>query len=560
MRDDFLARSSPELEVLLQGLTAAEIDEAVQGLPPAVVALLLARGEGHADLPASPLAQARQIDSQYVERPHIRYLSDRLVQAVADVENGYSRRLLVSMPPRSGKSTLISLYLVVWLLRKHPDWAYILTSHDGGLATSWGRAIQQRLLESPHLGVSLARNPSAASEWSTTAGGTVISRGIRGSITGRGARVFIIDDPVKDFVDAHSALTREAAWNWWLSTASTRLEPPSLVLTVMTRWHEDDFAGRILSKDHEGDPADWEVVRLPALADSTDDVLGRDLGQPLYSPLIDETEDQAVRRWEDTKRSVGSYAFASMFQQRPAPAKGAIFDAESWRYWSTNPARATDDGRIVHVDPAVDLRGARWVDSWDCAFKGADDSDFVVGQRWAGLGPRRFLIAQKRGRWSFTETLDQMSDWLDAEHPIINPYGRYVHERLIEDTANGTAIIDVLKERVPGIRPLTKSRSKEAYARAVTPEVEEGLVYLPHPDDPGNEWVIDLLDEVRNFPHAKHDDQVDALTQALLELRARGRGMATVPGASRRVERNVTRAATTERRRTSQGVPSIRRR
>lgn len=546
-----------ELSRLLDVLDMEGVDEsmllaAVQDLPPAAIDALLtpSRNEGlrALEIPDEPAGQALQLFPRYIVRPHTAYLSRILARAVADVERGVSRRLLVSMPPRMGKSTLVSLYLVIWLLRKHPDWAYMLTSHDSGLATSWGRTIQQAFTDHPALGITLARNPSAASEWGTIEQGSVLSRSIRGSITGRGARVLIIDDPVKDFVEAHSALVREATWNWWLTTSQPRLEPPSLVLVVMTRWHEDDFAGRILSKEHEGNPDDWEVVRLPALADSPDDVLGRSLGEPLLSPLLpDETLEQAVERWEEMRRNVGMYAFASMYQQRPAPAKGAIFDLSKWRYWTSDPANATDDGRVVHLD-AAELRTAFWLDSWDCAFKGADDSDFVVGQRWARLGQRRFLIAQQRDRWTFTQTLERLAEWCDrdSDHET-SPYGRYVHERLIEASANGVAIIDVMKEQVPGIKPLTKSKSKEAYARAVTPEIEEGLVYLPHPGDPGNEWVAELLDELRNFPHGEHDDQVDALTQALLELKGSGSGKVTVP--QRTIDRNVARTASTDRRR-----------
>ena len=297
-----------------------------------------------------------------------------------------------------------------------------------------------------------------------------------------------------------------------------------------TRWHEDDFAGRLLSKDHEGDPGDWEVVRLPALADDPDDVLGRDLGAPLLSPLLPgENAEGAVGRWGDIRRSVGSYAFASMYQQRPAPAKGTIFNADWWRFWTVEPRRATDDGLAVLLDPA-DLAGGRWLDSWDFAFKGKSDSDFVVGQRWARYGANRYLIAQQRGRWTFTETIERMEHWAGPDDPAINPYGRLVQERLMEEAANGAAILDVLRERVPGMVPLTKSAGKEVYARAVTPEIEAGRVYLPHPADPGNGWVMDLLGELRNFPHDTNDDQVDALTQALLAMRDAGKGRITVPG------------------------------
>src|SRR5699024_7449817 len=132
---------------------------------------------------------------------------------------------------------------------------------------------------------------------------------------------------------------------------------------------------------------------------------------------------------------------------------------------------------------------------------------------------------QKRGRWSFVDTIAQMEDWADPT----SRFGNLVHERLIEERANGAAIIDTLKEKISGIKPINPTVSKEARARAITPEIESGNVYLPHPSDPGNEWVQDLLSELRNFPHDTHDDQVDALTQALAALREHGKGRVTNP-------------------------------
>ena len=140
-----------------------------------------------------------------------------------------------------------------------------------------------------------------------------------------------------------------------------------------------------------------------------------------------------------------------------------------------------------------------------------------------------------------------MKLWTGPESSA-NPWGDRVHERLVEDKANGTAVMDTLKDRVSGIKAVSPKDGKEARARAVTPEVESGSVYLPHPSDPGNEWVTDLLSELRNFPHDAHDDQVDTLTQALMNLRE-GRGMMTVPGRGAQVPRNIGQTALAQYRR-----------
>ena len=748
-------------------------------------------------LSATPALQAREIDPDYVIRPHIEYLAERLTNAVRDVERGKSRKIAVSMPPRAGKSTLISHYTPLWLLRRHPEWKIVMASHDAALVSTWSRSVRRMIEHNLDLGVALAPDSRAWSKWTTVEGGGIYTTSVRGSLTGRGARVMIIDDPIKDFVDAHSPTMRQSLWDWWLSVAQTRLEPPSLVLVVMcmtgdtpvlrpdgtetplrdirpgdeiatyedgrlttsrvlnwanqgpddvfavrlesgrvvranarhpfltvdengvetwvrtdelregsriltaagasgeassavsrganarsaaegyarrtttrpagrratvlrpptptldelrgsstvtasrprsmtiwspssedsarsaeslrqrdrrtgaassasttttslgesgdfsattatssssstsrptvsepplstwsvtpdrvvsvepagredvfdlqvertenfianglvshnTRWHEDDFVGRLLSDEHEGDPREWEVIRLPAIAE-TDDVLGRKEGAPLLSPIVDETRGEAIDRWDDVKRAVGSYTFSAMYQQRPAPAKGAIFDAGWWRYWTTDASKATEDGRVVHLDPTA-LTGARWLDSWDAAFKssGPEGSGWVVGQRWVRHQANRYMISQRRGRWSFVSTIEEMKKWARTDDEHVSPFGHLVHERLIEERANGAAIIDTLKEQISGIKPVNPTISKEARARAVTPEIESGNVYLPLPSDPGNEWVMDLLSELRNFPHDVADDQVDALTQALSGLRDSGKGRITVPGA-----------------------------
>ncbi|QNJ55895.1 terminase [Microbacterium phage Rasputia] len=512
----------------------------------------------------NPALQALELDRHYRIRPHIQYLADKIAEAVRDVENGKSRRLIISLPPRAGKSTLTSLYTPLWILRRHPEWKIMMASYDGALTTAWARQQRTLIEDRPDLGIALQRDGGAGGKWATLEKGGMFATGVGGAMTGRGAKVMLIDDPIADFVSAHSLRIRDNLWNWWLSVAQTRLEPPSLVIVIMTRWHEDDFVGRLLSKEYEGDPNDWEELVLPAIADRETedgrslDPLGRTKGQPLYSPLPsldNEDEEAAIKRWDRVKIDVGSYTFSAMYQQRPAPQKGAIFDAGWWRFWTTDPGRATEDGRIKYLDPGG-LVGAQWLDSWDTAFKASEDSSYVVAQRWAKQGPNRYLIHQKRGRWSFTKTLKEMEAWAEPNDHKNSPFGNMVHKRVIEEKANGAAIIDTLREKISGIKAINPRTSKEARARAITPEVESGHVYLPHPLDPGNEWVTDLLSELRNFPHDTNDDQVDSLTQALEEYRDPGVGGLTVPGRApapgiqgRTIPRNITGAAKTMGRR-----------
>lgn len=482
-------------------------------------------------VPKDPISQAKVLDPGYRARSHLSYLAERLAQAVRDVEGGESRYLIVSMPPRMGKSHLTSIYLPTWLLRCHPDWKIGLISHSPHLATTWGRQVRRMVEEHPDtLGIGLAKDAGAVSDWETTEGGGISSRSAPGqSITGLGFKVMLIDDPVKDYAAAHSKTQREALWDWWKANAVTRLEPPSLVVVIGTRWHEDDLIGRLLNPTYDGDPDQWEVISFPALAED-DDVLGRTAGEPLISPIVaDETPKKALKRWAQLKKTVGSYAWAALYQQRPAPAEGAIFDMDTFKFWTRDPNKATEDGKVVYLNPEEVGRKGTWLDSWDLSFKGSENSDYVVGQRWVRVGANRYLIAQQRGQWTFTQTIKKMLRWAKTDNEVDSPYGSFVHRRLVEDAANGPAIMDQLKDKIAGLKPVNPKASKEARARAVSPEIESGNVFLPYTGDKGNEWVQDLLGELRNFPNDTHDDQVDSLTQGLANLRDPSGGKVTNP-------------------------------
>lgn len=512
---------SADAEVMLAalvGLTPEQIADAVMSMPADLIQPLLGMlGQTDDERPQSPAEQAMALDEGYVLRDHLRYLSDRLTAAVKRVEAGENVRLAVSMPPRTGKSTMVSTYFVVWALARNPKWKVGLISHDPSLAIGWSRTVRG-LVEAngAQLGLSIAPDAGAVSEWQTPERGGVTARSAPGqSITGRGFNVLLIDDIVRDYAAAHSEVNRKAVWEWWTANAVTRLEPPSLVIAIGTRWHEDDFIARLLSDDYEGDPKDWEVISFPAIAEEND-VLGREVGAPLLSPL-DKAEDepQALARWAEMKRTVGTYNWTSQFQQAPAPAAGAIFNMGWWRYWTLDPERATADGKVRLISPTTML-GAKWIDSWDMAFKDKPTSDYVVGQRWVRHGANRYLIAQSRDRRDFPATLAEMKAFRQAE------YGSLVHRRLVEDKANGTAIIATLHDEIPGLVAINPTTSKEARARAVTPEVESGNVYLPNPAE--YPWVNEVLSELRSFPTGAHDDIVDTLTQALWDLREDGTG------------------------------------
>ena len=461
-----------------------------------------------------PADFAARNDPGYRTPAHVKLLSKAVAETVAD-----GGRLIVSMPPRVGKSVTTSLWTPTWYLHRWPTKRVILASHEANYAISWGRRtrdIYRRLFD----GVS--PDVSAAGEWETTSGGGMLSRGIGSAITGRGADLFLIDDPIKDFAQAHSAAIRQSQWEWWLSVAQTRLEPGAAVVVVMTRWHRDDLVGRLTSPDHEGAVDDWRVLRIPAIGEGplddptvAGDALERDAGTPLTLASVPETEDEAIARWDRLRTSVGSYVWASLFQQRPAEREGAILRRDWWHYYRR-------EGDVI-VRPGADpvpISQLRVVQSWDLAVKDAASSDYVVGQVWGAHGADRFLLDQYRDRVDFVGTKTAMRNLRD----------RWPQTEVtwIEDKANGPAIISDLKRDLSGLVPSEPRGSKVTRAYGIQGDLEAGNIWLPEPGTAGFD-VRELVQEAADFPNGAHDDQVDALTQAILNLRKRGTTTVHIP-------------------------------
>lgn len=287
----------------------------------------------------------------------------------------------------------------------------------------------------------------------------------------------LIDDPIKNAKEALSTTIRENIWNEWESTLSTRLHDGASVIVVMTRWHEDDLIGRLLERS----PYNWIRLRLPAIAEEDNDLIGRNIGDALVPELGFDEE------WAKNKRiEVGERTWASLYQQRPAPATGAIFK----RDWILKV-----DAAPIHYDDILI--------SWDFAFKGTNESDYVDGQVWIKKGADFYMIDHIRKRMDFSESLKAVQRLKD-KYP-------YCHKILIEDKANGPAIINILKRKLSGIIPITPRESKEARAHAVTPFFEAGNVHYVKTVPQLDEHIEELI----SFPNAQNDDSIDSMTQAL---------------------------------------------
>lgn len=394
-----------------------------------------------------------------------------LLQQVTD---GILKRLIISMPPRHCKTETLTVRYPVYRMVRNPLTRVVVTSYNQKMANKFSHKARA-VAEKVHLPFSAKRK--AVSEWETPGEGGLMARGVGSPPTGSGFDLVIIDDPVKSHAEANSEAYRERVWEWYIDDITTRLEPGAAIIIVMTRWHEDDLVGRILASE---DAPQWTVLNLPAIAEEHDPVHRRE-GEALCP---DRYDIQALLALKKTR---GSYRFNALYQGHPSPPEGSLLQRGWWKYYNCLPGNFD----------------AVW-SSWDCAFKDANDSDFVVGQVWGRRGADCYLLDQIRGRMGFTATQQaikaQKRKW---------PSLRAVY---IEDKANGSAIIETLRHEIPGIIPVNPEGGKVARVQAISPMVEAGNVYLSEQAT----WIGDFIEECASFPNGAHDDQVDAMSQGLL--------------------------------------------
>jgi hypothetical protein len=301
--------------------------------------------------------------SQHVQAPHLALIDDVYVR----ISEGTLRRVIIMMPPRHGKSERASRWAPLWFLRRHPDRRVVIVSYGATLAeehSQWVRdTIEAHQGQEGGLDLGLRTNPAkrAIDAWQLQTNGRgrpggMVAVGIGGALTGRGADLMVIDDPVRNREDADSPTFRRKTWEWWTSTGRTRLQPGAAVVVIQTRWHEDDLAGRLIDRHGE----EWEIIRLPAIAEEGD-LLGRDPGEPLWAERYD------VDALAEVRNDVGTRDWLALYQQRPTAPEGAI-----WR-WSW-----ISDGEVLIGDVPSLRRTVVTVDPAGTAKDTSDETGIVV--------------------------------------------------------------------------------------------------------------------------------------------------------------------------------------
>ena len=456
------------------------------------------------------LARRRLIDFTtytfpgYQPAPVHRYLAGKLEA----VERGEIRRLMVFMPPRTGKTELLMRWLA-WCVGRHPDQPMLYTSYGADLA--WDKSAEIRnvvaseeyaevfgRLSTVDVPVELARDTRSVQRWRVAGHkGGLQAQGVGGPLTGKGGVRIVVDDPVKNREEADSATYRERTWNWYTSTLRTRLEPRGAIVLVMTRWHEDDLAGRLLRRAQETAQADqWEVVSLPAIA-KKEDPLGRQPGEALDPQRYDVAALKAIQA------SIGSRDWVALYDQEPRPDDGNVFKRSWFRYAERLP--------VVK----------KLVVAWDTAFESKQRSDYSAAVLVAQGGDGNYyLMPLIHERLEFPELVraatEQVARWPDATHIVeARASGKSLRQQM---RAAGIPLIDVEPEG-----------DKVARANTTTKYFEAGMVYFVKA--PG----LDALEhELLSFPNGAHDDLVDVVVYGLRRCAEGGGQVASSPATVKR--------------------------
>ena len=408
------------------------------------------------------------------------------IQSFVEKNTGNAYDILILMtPPQHGKSITVTESFPSWYLGRNPRKRVIVASYNEDTARRFGRKNMEKL---QRVGKNLF-GVEKGEIWTTgelelsNGWGRMISRGIMSGITGNPADLLIVDDPIKNREEADSPVYRDKLWEEWQNTLKTRFAAGAKVILIATPWHEDDLLSRV--RHYE---PNVQVLRLPVEAEEGDP-LGRRPGEPLAPELGKDGRwlAQFKKGYLADPRGGGLRAWQALYQCSPRVEGGAIVQRDWWRYY----------------DPDAVRDFATTVLSVDAAFKDGEHNDYVAMEVWGKRGCDYYLRYCLNRHLDFPATLRTI-----RQVRGMFPDCRYI---LIEDKANGSAVIQTLRHELPGILPVEPKGGKTARVHAVAPAIEAGHVFLPQ----GKLWAQELLDQFTAFPAGKHDDLVDAASQAL---------------------------------------------
>lgn len=406
-----------------------------------------------------------------------------IIEKLEAVERGEIRKLMIFVPPRHGKSEIASINFPAWFFGRNPKKSIIAASYNGEFAIGFGRKARNLVGSAEYKNlfpsVSLAEDSKAAGQWNTNQGGEYTAIGIGGGATGRGADVFLIDDPVKDQEEANSPTIQDRNISWYYSVARTRLTPQGAMVIIQTRWHDKDLAGQILEKEK-----DWDIISLPAIAERKDEY--REIGEALWPSQYSIDELNTI------KGQLGVAKFASLYQQSPISEESQIFRKSMFKYRSFEDLEHLTTRCFVTIDPAPgkseksDYIGVciNWVDEqnyWNLkAYRIKFDAAQLINLLFKLYSDTKFeKVGIEKGMYQ-----DVLKPFLDAEMMKRNVFFT------VEELDHG-------------------QRHKELRIRGLTPRYEAGQIY--HLQG----YCDDLESELLRFPKSAHDDVSDAVAYQL---------------------------------------------
>lgn len=436
-------------------------------------------------------------------------LHDNLDEDILDTPLGC---VAYSTPPQEGKTTWIVHY-IAWQLIRNPWLKIVYATYSQARANAVSRQIRG-LVEAWTPLNSKSRN---VQRWETREGGGLLAAGRGSAMTGFRSDMTVIDDPIKDMVEAQSELIRETTVEWFSSVVLTRMASLSQIIVIATRWHKDDLIA------HVQKALDAKFVNIPAQAThdaahpdklSNADILGRAVGEWLPS-----VQNRSPESWELIKSAVGTYVWQALYQGDPQVTGGSYINVDKIDVlpWETVVYQDERTGSMLTLNRALIIQ------SWDLTFgtiqngrKKPSSGDYVAGHVWAVIGGTKWVLVDRvHGRFTFTETVSQVQKMAARWPQTSRVY--------VEKAANGAALLNTLRKRAALIKPVTAEGSKEVRALAIQPVVDEGNVaildsVLEATDAEGRSGQL-MLSEMRDFPFGKHDDDVDAMTQAISQGR-----------------------------------------
>ena len=427
--------------------------------------------------------------TEYVDNWHIHLIGEYMEA----VNAGHIRRLIINIPPRHMKSLEVTVCYPVWTWIKRPEKRFIKVSYSDSLSRKHN-IIARDIITSPWYQsrwgdrFQLKDDVNRQAEFKNTSQGFMISTSVGGALTGEGGDVIIIDDPQNPLM-ANSETERESSVNFFKNTLQTRLNNPQtgVFIVIMQRLHENDLTGHILSEQ-----LGYEHLCLPAIAEKktiiTFPMSGKEIIREPGDILNPGRFNQEVL--DGLKKSMGSVQFAGQFQQTPAPAEGIIFKREWLHNFYTATPRTTD------------------IQSWDMAFTKSEGSAKVAGFVMGKAGADIYIRDLVNDKMDFTESV--------AAVRTLSGKWKSARAKVVENKANGPAIVNTLKKEIPGMVEFNPKGSKEERAMSVTPYFEAGNIHFPDPK--ANPWVEDLIRDLLMFPKGEYKDTVDALVQGILYL------------------------------------------